>query len=300
MGAEKTFTASDWKTYALLDSGNGRKLEQFGPNRLVRPEPRAVWRPAWPEEEYIGADAEFVPAKEGGGGEWVLKGKLNTKWEMEYKGLRFWCEVDVSRQVGVFPENAAHWDWIEEKIRGVQRPVRILNLFGYTGLASLAAARAGAEVTHVDSSRRAIRLARENQALSGLEDRPIRWIVEDALKYARREVKRGKRYEGIIMDPPKYGLGPKKERWEFFKGFETLCRVLREVLADDPLFVVVTAYALESPPDVLIPYLEAMMAGFGGNLEVGELVGLEKSAGRKISHAITARWESVGDKKQRK
>jgi 23S rRNA (cytosine1962-C5)-methyltransferase len=294
MGKQSIFPTPEWESYALLDSGHGRKLEQLGPYRLIRPEPRAVWRPAWAEEEWLKAGAEYIPQEVGGGGEWVLRGGIETRWKMDYHGLRFWCEVGVSRQVGVFPENAAHWDWIEGKVRAAKRPVRILNLFAYTGLASLAAARVGAEVTHVDSSKRAVRLARENQALNNLEDRPIRWIVEDALKYAQRELRRGKHYDGIIMDPPKYGLGPKKERWEFFKGFETLCDVLRGVLSDDPLFVVVTAYALENPPEVLVPYIEAMMAGFDGVLECGELVGLEKSAGRKISHAITARWEAGG------
>ncbi len=292
MRAAKAFAATGWETYTLLDSGRGRKLEQFGPYRLVRPEPRAIWRPAWPDEEWDGADAEYLLHEAGGGGEWVLRGEIETRWEMDYHGLRFWCEIGVSRQVGVFPENAAHWDWIEQIIRESKRPVNVLNLFGYTGLASLAAARGGAEVTHVDSSSRAVRLARENQALNGLEDRSIRWIVEDALKYAGREVKRGKRYDGIIMDPPKYGLGPKKERWEFFKGFEVLCDVLKELLSDDPLFVVVTAYALEKPPEVLVPYIEAMMSGHNGEVAHGELIGAEKSAGRKISHAITARWEA--------
>jgi 23S rRNA (cytosine1962-C5)-methyltransferase len=292
MGAEKTFTIPQWESYALLDSGNGRKLERFGPYRLVRPEPRAVWRPALPETEWAGAAAEYIPNDVGGGGEWDIREGFETKWVMDYRGLQFWCELDVSKQVGVFPENAVHWDWIEEVIRGARRPLRVLNLFGYTGLASRAATRAGAEVTHVDSSRRAIRLGRENQALSGLEDRPIRWIVEDALKYARREVKRGSRYEGLILDPPKYGLGPKKERWEFFKGFGALCDVLREVLSDEPLFLVVTAYALERPPEVLVPYIESMMGGFAGKLEYGQLIGTEVSAGRKISHAISARWEA--------
>jgi 23S rRNA (cytosine1962-C5)-methyltransferase len=292
MGAQKTFTTPRWESYAFLDSGKGRKLEQFGTYRLVRPEPRAIWRPALSEEEWENAEAEYIPNEAGGGGQWVFRKEIETRWGMDYQGLRFWCQVDVSKQVGVFPENAVHWDWIEAVIRGAGRPIRVLNLFGYTGLASLVAARAGAEVTHVDSSPRAVRLGRENQALNGLEDRPIRWIVEDALKYARREVKRGRRYEGLILDPPKYGLGPKKERWEFSKGFGTLCEVLREVLSDAPLFLVVTAYALERSPDVLVPYLEAMMKGFHGKLEYGELITTEVSAGRKISQAITARWEA--------
>ncbi len=287
----KNYTAH-WPTYTLLDSGKGRKLEQFGEYRLVRPEPRAVWRQGWSNEEWAGADAEFVLAEKGSGGDWVFRNEIPKKWEMSYKDLRFWVELDISKQVGVFPENAVHWDWIEEKIKKANRPLNVLNLFGYTGLASLAAARAGAEVTHIDSSKRAIRLGRENQALNDMEDAPIRWIVEDALKYAQREVKRGVKYDGIIMDPPKYGLGPKRERWEFFKGFETLCEVLRHVLSDSPLFVVVTAYALESPPDILTSYLQSMMRMRKGKFEIGELVLEEKSAGRKISPSITARWEA--------
>jgi 23S rRNA (cytosine1962-C5)-methyltransferase len=292
MGTHTTFSVPRWEYYTLLDSGKGRKLEQFGPYCLVRPEPRAVWRPALSEDEWENAAAEYIPNQTGGGGEWVFRKEIEPKWEMNYRGLRFWCQLDVSKQVGVFPENAVHWDWVEAVIRDAGRPIRVLNLFGYTGLVSLAAARVGAAVTHVDSSQRAVRLGRENQTLNGLEERPIRWIVEDALKYARREVKRGSHYEGLILDPPKYGLGPKKERWEFFKGFGGLCQVLREVLSDTPLFLVVTAYALKRPPEVLVPYLEAMMKGFSGKLEFGELVSTEVSAGRKINQAITARWEA--------
>ena len=286
----KSYRSTNWETYTLLDSGKRCKLEQFGPYRLVRPEPRALWKQAWPDEEWAKADAEFIVAGRGDGGEWVSRKESPFRWEMNYKDVRFWIELAVSRQVGVFPENAAQWDWIRERIERAKRQLRVLNLFGYTGMASLAAAQAGAEVTHVDSSRRAIRMGRENQALSGLEDKPIRWIVEDVMKYARREVKRGVKYDGVIMDPPKYGLGPKRERWEFFRGIESLCEVLRETLSDNPQFVVVTAYALESPPEILVPHIETMMKEYGGKLEVGELVVVEKSAGRKIRPAITARW----------
>jgi 23S rRNA (cytosine1962-C5)-methyltransferase len=288
----KAYISKDWQPeYILLDSGSGRKLEQFGSRRLIRPEPRAVWKPAFPPEEWQQADAEFVLSEKGGGGTWQHRTHQPAEWQSEYKGLRFKLMLETSRQVGVFPENAVHWDWVEDKISSQKSSTQILNLFGYTGLASLAAARAGAQVVHIDSSKRAIRLGRENQALSGLQDKPIRWIVEDAIKFVQREIRRGSRYDGLIMDPPKYGLGPKKERWEFLTQFEKLCLALRKLLSENPLFVVVTAYALEQPPEILRPPLEKMMRGFSGDLELGELVSIEKSAGRRISHSITARWE---------
>jgi 23S rRNA (cytosine1962-C5)-methyltransferase len=284
------FTSPHWQDYALLDSGGGRKLERFGPYTLVRPEPRAAWQPNLPSKVWQDAGAEYLPAEKGGGGKWRIKQGQPNRWQVGYRGLRLWVELEASRQVGIFPENAAHWDWIEQKIANAVGEVRVLNLFGYTGIASLAAARAGAHVTHIDSSNRAIRLGRESQELSGLEDLPIRWITEDAVKFAEREVRRGNRYHGIIFDPPKYGLGPKKERWSFFEHFEHLCRVLRDCLEEAPLFVVVTAYALESPPEVLRPGLEAMMAGFGGTLILGELVAEEEGGGRKLHLSVTGRW----------
>ncbi|NIW48304.1 MAG: class I SAM-dependent rRNA methyltransferase [Gammaproteobacteria bacterium] len=232
-----------------------------------------------------------MPARKGGGGNWQTRTDLPGRWQIAYRDLNMWVELEDSRQVGVFPENAVHWDWIEEQVRRVEGECRVLNLFGYTGLASLAAARAGAAVTHIDSSRRAIKLGRENQFLNQLDDQPVRWIVEDALKFAEREVRRGNRYEGVIFDPPKYGLGPKKERWEFFAQFEHLCRVLHQCLSGQAQFVVLTAYALESSPEVLRPGLEILLKGLGGDLSLGELVTQERSAGRKIENSITGRWQ---------
>lgn len=284
---------SNWQTYQLLDSGKGRKLERFGDYTLIRPEPRAVWKPASPSL-WESAAAEYVESKKGGGGSWKRNQHIPARWKIAYGALRMWVALEDSRQVGVFPENAAHWDWIGEQIRASGRELQVLNLFGYTGLASLSAAAAGAAVTHIDSSRRAIRLGRENQTLSGLDEKPIRWILEDAVKFAEREVRRGNRYDGIIFDPPKYGLGPKKERWEFFEHFEYLCGVLRECLNEKPAFVVATAYALESPPEVLRPGLEKMLKRKEGNLQFGELVTVEKSAGRKIAYSITGRWSGMG------
>ncbi len=285
-----TFTSPDWQTYALMDSGHGRKLERFGPYTIIRPEPRATWQPASSAASWQ-VDAEFVPAAQGGGGIWRTKLGLPERWQIEYKGLQMWIALEQSRQVGVFPENAVHWDWIEAQVEAGQQDMKVLNLFGYTGLASLAAARAGAQVTHIDSSRRALRIGKENQAISGLENHTIRWIAEDAVKFAEREVRRGNRYEGLIFDPPKYGLGPKRERWEFFSQFEHLCKVLRKCLSDQPQFVVVTAYALESEPEVLLPGLEILLNGLGGELTLGELVVHDQSGGREIDLSITGRWE---------
>lgn len=287
------FISKDWQSgYTLLDSGAGRKLEVFGGYKLIRPEPRAVWKPALGTDAWSEAGAEFVPAAKGGGGTWRINVPPPEDWQTEYKGLGIKLALEASRQVGLFPENAVHWDWIEDKVRSARGEIRVLNLFGYTGLASLAAARAGAEVVHIDSSKRAVRIGRENQTLSGLEDRTIRWIVDDAVKFVEREIRRGNRYQGIIMDPPKYGLGPKKERWEFQGQFDKLCTALRQLLDEAPLFVVTTAYALEQPPEILRAPLGKMLRGFGGKLELGELVSVEKSAGRKISYSITARWEA--------
>jgi 23S rRNA (cytosine1962-C5)-methyltransferase len=284
-------TIKDWKDYELLDSGRGRKLERFGPVRLIRPEERAVWKPALPQSDWAEAHAEFSPAKSGGGA-WKFNQDIERRWQIAYKDLRLWLEIVSSRQVGVFPENAVQWDWIREQIERAERPMKVLNLFGYTGMASIAASKAGAEVAHVDSLKRAVRLGKENQALNGLEDRPIRWIVEDAVRFVKREIKRGVRYDGVILDPPKYGVGPNKERWEFFEHFGGLCQDVRQILSETPQFVVVTAYALQSPPQVLEMDMGALVRRLGGKLEFGELGTQEKSAGRKISASIFGRWSA--------
>jgi 23S rRNA (cytosine1962-C5)-methyltransferase len=196
--------------------------------------------------------------------------------------------------MGVFPEQAAHWDWIAGQIKAVRRPVRVLNLFGYTGLATLAAAQVGAEVTHVDAAKRAITQARRNQELSGLTERPIRWIVEDALKYIQREVRRGSRYDGLILDPPKFGRGAGGRVWEFFEHFPELLDTCKELLSPKPLFVVITAYAVQASALYLYHALEGRLAGLGGALTAGELVTVEQSAGRWLSQAIFARWTALG------
>jgi 23S rRNA (cytosine1962-C5)-methyltransferase len=287
-------TPTNWLDYILLDSGAGRKLEQFGLQRLVRPEPRAVWKPALPENEWAAAAAEFQPGAKGSGN-WMFRQQIEPRWTMRYRDLQFWIELENSKQVGVFPENAVQWDWLKTGLSQGSATVapRVLSLFGYTGLASLACAQSGAEVVHVDASRRAIHVGQQNQELSRMQDKPIRWLVDDALKFMQREVRRGNRYDGIVMDPPKYGLGPNKERWEFGKNFSALCETARKLLSDSPLFIVVTAYALNQPPEVLDEDMRKLVRGLGGELELGELGLQEKSAGRKISTSIYARWSSA-------
>ncbi len=323
-----------WTDYELLDSGDGQKLERFGPYTFVRPEVQALWTRALPAAKWDAAHAFFQPSGEESGGHWEFKKRVNEKWEMGYTlpplhppisetrnggtggGLRFTAMTTPGRHLGVFPECAAHWDWMAEKIinrgarqereenqkgisanspgrtpgQGAGSAVNILNLFGYTGLATLAAAAAGAKVTHVDASKKSVTWARENQALSGLDDKPIRWIVDDAMKFVEREGRRGVRYDGIVLDPPKFGRGPKGEVWEVYKSLPELLSACRTVLSDHPLFVVLTVYAVKLPAIHIYYAMEEMMKGLGGMVECGELVTQEKSGGRLLSQAVYARW----------
>ena len=303
---ENSFTlleTTNWKDYALLDSGDGLKLERFGKYVFVRPESQAMWKRAL-DSEWKLADAIFVPTGEESGGHWDFKKKVEERWEMRYplsltpspsphgRGeLRFRVMTTPGRHLGVFPEVAAHWDWFSGLIAQSKREINALNLFGYTGLATLAAAAAGAKVTHVDASKKSVNWARENQALSGLEDKPIRWIVDDALKFVQREARRGVKYDGIILDPPKFGRGPKGEVWEVYKSLPNLLETCHECLSDRPLFVVTTVYAVRASAIHVAQAMDDMMQGFGGKIEMGELVTREQSTGRLLSQAVYARWE---------
>lgn len=299
-----------WKDYALLDSGDGLKLERFGKYVFVRPESQAMWKRTLKENEWRNADAVFVPTGEESGGHWDFKKKVDEQWTLHYplplsnKALSFKVMTTPGRHLGVFPEVAAHWEWLSELVyhrvhapalaggaRGEHREVNILNLFGYTGLASLAAAAAGAKVTHVDASKKSISWARENQALSKLTETPIRWIVDDASKFVQRESRRGIKYDGIILDPPKFGRGPKGEVWEVYKSLPDLLSACRECLSADPLFVVTTVYAVRASAIHVAQAMADMMKGLGGRIDSGELVTREQSAGRLLSQAVYARWE---------
>ncbi|HUH97455.1 MAG TPA: class I SAM-dependent methyltransferase [Anaerolineales bacterium] len=280
----------DWRDYELQDSGNGLKLERFGPYVFIRPETQAIWRPALPEKSWASADAIFQSTGEESGGHWILKKKIPPRWEMKYGSMRFWAMTTPGRHLGVFPETAPHWDFIADSVRKAGRTVKVLNLFGYTGLASLAAAAAGAQVTHVDASRKSVAWARENQSLSGLNERPIRWIVDDALKFVQRESRRGARYEGLILDPPKFGRGPKGEVWEVYKSLPNLFESCQALLSEQALFVIITVYAVRASALHLGQALQDLLADRQGRVASGELVTREKSAGRLLSQAVFARW----------
>jgi len=285
-----------WRDYALLDSGDGLKLERFGKYVFVRPESQAMWKRSL-DVEWMHADAIFVPTGEESGGHWDIKKKMDEQWVMSYplphstKGLTFKVQTTPGRHLGVFPEVAAHWDWFSKLIEQSNREVNVLNLFGYTGLASLAAASAGAKVTHVDASKKSVSWARENQALSKLEEKPTRWIVDDASKFVQRESRRGVKYDGIILDPPKFGRGPKGEVWEVYKSLPSLLEACRACLSSHPLFVVTTIYAVRASAIHVAQAMDDMLKGFGGKIGMGELVTREQSAGRLLSQAVYARWE---------
>lgn len=285
----------NWRDYALLDSGDGLKLERFGPYNFVRPEVQAMWPRSLPVKEWTQAHAVFQPTREESGGHWQFKKKVAEKWTLQYPlpyltELKFFTMTTPGRHLGVFPECAAHWDWVAGLVQNEKSPIKVLNLFGYTGLATLAAAAAGAQVTHVDASKKSVSWARENQALSGLEEKPIRWIVDDALKFVLREGRRGNRYDGILLDPPKFGRGPKGEIWEIYKSLPNLLEACRQVLSDKPLFLITTVYAVQASAIHIGQAMEAMMSKFKGEIECGELITREKSAGRLLSHAVFARW----------
>lgn len=278
--------------YALLDSGDGRKLEQYGPYRIVRPEGQAIWRPAWPEKEWQRADAIFTgDTDEEGIGRWRFPGTpLGETWPMKHDGIDYLGRFTSFRHVGVFPEQASHWDHMKGLIAAAGRPVRVLNLFGYTGLASLVASAAGAEVTHVDASKKAVQWARENQEAARLTDKPIRWIVEDAQKFAEREARRGNRYDIILLDPPAYGRGPKGEVWQLFENLPAMVELCRSILTARPLAVVLTAYSIRASFFAIHTLMRDVFAGMGGTVESGELVIREKSAGRVLSTSLFSRW----------
>jgi 23S rRNA (cytosine1962-C5)-methyltransferase len=284
-----------WSDYALLDSGHGRKLERYGRFTVVRPEPQCLWAPALPAEAWEAADAVFDPTDEEDAGRWKLKGKAASfgggeTWPLAWGDEKFYGRFTSFRHLAFFPEQAANWQWLDAAARAAGAQPKVLNLFGYTGVASLVMAAAGAAVTHVDASKRAVQWARENAELSGLADRPIRWITEDARKYVQREVRRGSKYEGIILDPPKYGRGPDGEVWRLFEDLPELAGLCAELLSDNAAFLVLNAYAERISGAALSGLLAEKLKGRGGRIEWGELALVQEGGQRQVGMSFYARW----------
>ncbi len=280
-----------WDAYRLLDSGKGRKFEEYGAYRFIRPEPQAMWMPRdedWP------ADGEFVPGSdEDGGGRWQFDRSVPEEgWQLGWsEDVRFTAQCTPFRHLGFFPDMAPVWDWMGGQLAGADS-AETMNLFGYTGVGSLALSRFG-RVTHVDASKKSVAQARENAALSGMEDRPIRWLVDDAAKFVAREVRRGNRYDGIILDPPKFGRGPKNETWRLEEGLPGLVSDCRELLDADSRFLFLTVYAVRMSSLALGGLLEELFRGLPGVVEHGELAVQETGeGGRLLPTAIFARWSN--------
>lgn len=317
----KIFCSRDWVDYELLDTGEGEKLEKFGPYTFVRPYEDAVWKKTLNEKEWNKNDGKFWSSKTGAKGGWKFDKKITDKWEMSYKDIKFLAYPTPFRHLSFFPEQASHWDFIEEKIgkasleknffepspsestgqgtnTTLKNPspssprIKFLNLFGYTGVASLFALRAGAEVTHIDASKQTLEYVKENQKLNGFEKMPMRILLDDAVKFLEREIKRGNKYDAVIMDPPKFGRGPKGEIWKIEKDLPKLLTQVRKILSEKPLFVILNSYAIDSSSLSLCYALEDAMSGLEGHVSSGELCLLEKSNNRTISLSNTAIWSA--------
>jgi 23S rRNA (cytosine1962-C5)-methyltransferase len=275
-----------WQDYELLDSGNGQRLERFGQYVISKPDPQAIWRPSLSEVEWNKANAKFLEK------DWN-QNSVPAKWTLTYNNVKFYAKLTPFKHTGVFPEQVLNWEFIQDKVQKAQKEVNVLNLFGYTGIASLVAAEAGAKVTHIDSSKPSIAWARENQTLSGLEDKPIRWLLDDAVEFTAREARRGNVYDAIIMDPPVYGHGPNGETWDFNKSFPELLENCKKILSPNPLFVIINAYAISSSSLMLVNTMEDYLGLKKENIEYGELALEQTSNGRLLSTGLFGRFSSV-------
>ena len=294
--------------YALLDSGHGRKLERFGSYVFDRPEPQAMWKQHLPPGTWLRADATFKDGGKDGGkdsakdagdddgeaGRWRFTKPLPATWPVEVMAVTLQCRLMSFRHLGLFPEQVPHWQWMTEQmasIRGEQP--RVLNLFAYTGAASLIAARAGADVTHVDASKKAIGWAKENQAASQLKDAPLRWILEDARKFVARQVRRGKTYHVILVDPPKFGRGPEGEVWDFFTHMPQLLRDCAQLLAPKDASLILTSYAIRASALAIDGLARECLDGRPGTFDTGELALIETGSQRLLPTSLFTRWSGL-------
>ena len=278
-----------WDDYALIDSGDGRKLERYGPHRFIRPEGQALWSPRLADWQ---ADGEFIPGSdEDGGGRWQFARPVSPDgWPLARGPVRFTAQCTPFRHLAFFPDMAPVWDWMGDCLVGLATPAETLNLFGYTGVGTLSLSAHG-PVTHVDASKKSVAQARANAALSGMEARPIRWLVDDAAKFTAREVRRGRRYDGIILDPPKFGRGPDGEVWRLEEHLPALLAHCRQLLDENSRFLFLTVYAVRMSSLALGGLLHGLFADLPGTVEHGDLAMREDGAdGRLLPTAIFARW----------
>jgi 23S rRNA (cytosine1962-C5)-methyltransferase len=282
--------ADQWKDYEVLDTSNGEKLERWGDYFLVRPDPQVLWNTPKKLRQWKKPNGHYHRSHKGGG-QWEFF-DLPKTWDIQYKELKFHLQPFSFKHTGLFPEQAVNWDWFSDKIRKANRPVKVLNLFAYTGGATLAAAAAGASVTHVDASKGMVNWAKENAQLSGLREKPIRWLVDDCVKFVEREIRRGNHYDGIIMDPPSYGRGPKGEIWKIEEKIYPFIELCTKILSDDPLFFLVNSYTTGLQPAVLTYMLETQVAAKFGGKVVSDEIGLPVSSnGLVLPCGASGRWE---------
>lgn len=282
--------AENWTDYRILDTSDGEKLESWGGRILVRPDPQIIWKPEKNAALWNKADAAYHRSEKGGG-RWEYKKNLPESWTISYGELKFIIRPTGFKHTGLFPEQAVNWDYMADKIQRAKRPVKVLNLFAYTGGATLACANAGASVSHVDASKGMVQWARENAALSGLDDKPVRWLVDDCEKFVKREIRRGNFYDAVVMDPPSYGRGPGGEIWKLEDQIYGLVKTCAAVLSDNPLFFVLNSYTTGLSPSVMAYILHDILVGkFGGRISADEIGIPVESSGMALPCGSTAIW----------
>ena len=282
--------ADKWKDYTILATGDGMKLERWGNVVLLRPDPQVIWRPS--RDLYACGDINAVYRRSSkGGGGWEYRKPVPDEWTVSYRDLNFIVKPMGFKHTGLFPEQAANWDWFSKKIRSAGRPIKVLNLFAYTGGATLAAAAAGAQVTNVDASKGMVGWAKENAVSSGLKDAPVRWLVDDCVKFVEREIRRGNTYDAIIMDPPSYGRGPKGEIWKIEDMIHPLIKLCTKILSKDALFFLVNSYTTGLAPAVLTYMIATELKPWGGHVESQEIGLPVKESALVLPCGASGRWE---------
>ena len=282
--------ANDWKDYEIIDMANGEKLERWGNIKLIRPDPQIIWKNKSFPNEWKNANAKYNRSNTGGGA-WEYKKRLPESWQVKYKNLTFNIKPMGFKHTGLFPEQAVNWDWMINKIQQSKRNIKVLNLFAYTGGATVACISAGASVCHVDSSKGMTTWAKENVESSGLREKPVRFIIDDVVKFVQREIRRGNKYDAIVMDPPSYGRGKNGEVWQFENNIADLVELCMQVLSDDPLFFLINSYTTGISSRVLANLLELNMKNHKGKITSGEIGLPMKNSNLVLPCGIYGRWE---------